>query len=116
MLNTTLDTLIAVVIVLLLLSLIVQTTQEAIKKLLKLKSRQIELSLLDLFESVLIPTKLMLTDDCLNKLRAASVAPELVEKINSVGQSALEEQQFHDKLSVAVGQTTLELQLGNGQT
>ncbi len=48
----TLDTLIAVVTVLLILSLIVQSIQEAIKKLLKLKSKQIEESLKDLFEKV----------------------------------------------------------------
>jgi hypothetical protein len=49
----TLDTIIAVVIVLLLLSLIVQSIQSAIKKVLRIKSKQIEDSLIDLFENVL---------------------------------------------------------------
>ena len=54
MINTnTLDTVIAVVIVLLILSLVVQSVQQALKKLLKIKSRQIEDSLVDLFEHVL---------------------------------------------------------------
>jgi hypothetical protein len=46
------DTAIAVVIVLLLLSLIVQSVQEIFKKLLKIKSRQLEQSLVDLFQHV----------------------------------------------------------------
>ncbi len=45
-----LNTAIAIVIVLLLLSLIVQSVQALIKKLLKIKSRQLEQSLVDLFE------------------------------------------------------------------
>ncbi|HEX8068583.1 MAG TPA: hypothetical protein VF546_01440 [Pyrinomonadaceae bacterium] len=49
----TLNTLIAVVIVLLVLSLVVQSVQQGLKKLLKIKSRQIEDSLVDLFEHVL---------------------------------------------------------------
>jgi len=49
----TLDTIIAMVIVLLILSLVVQSVQQALKKLLKIKSRQIEDSLVDLFEHVL---------------------------------------------------------------
>ncbi|MEW6127869.1 MAG: hypothetical protein AB1757_12595 [Acidobacteriota bacterium] len=48
----TLDTLIALVIVLLTLALVVQAIQSALKKLFKLKSRQLEESLLDLFETV----------------------------------------------------------------
>ena len=48
-----LDKLIALVIVILLLSLVVQTVQSTLKKLLKIKSRQIEGSLLDLFQSAL---------------------------------------------------------------
>ena len=51
--GTLLDTLIALVVVILLLSLVVQTIQTAGKKLLKIKSRQIEDSLLDLFENTL---------------------------------------------------------------
>lgn len=46
------DTAIAVVIVLLLLSLIVQSVQEILKKLLKIKSRQLEQSLVDLFQHI----------------------------------------------------------------
>ena len=52
-----LDTLIAIVIVLLTLSLVVQAVQAAIKKLFKIKSRQLEESLVDLFENVMDPTK-----------------------------------------------------------
>lgn len=48
-----LDTAIAIVIVLLLLSLIVQSVQAMLKKLLKIKSRQLEQSLVDLFQHVL---------------------------------------------------------------
>lgn len=51
--SNTLDTVIAVVIVLLMLSLVVQSVQQALKKLLKIKSRQIEDSLVDLFEHVI---------------------------------------------------------------
>ena len=58
MLNlNTLDTIIAVVVVLLVLSLVVQAVQSALKKLFKIKSRQIEESLIDLFENVLDSTK-----------------------------------------------------------
>lgn len=52
-LNTTLDNLIAFVVVLLALSLVVQSVQAAIKKAFKLKSRQIEDSLAHLFQFVL---------------------------------------------------------------
>ena len=53
LINTTaLDNIIAVVVVLMLLSLIVQSIQSVLKKALKIKSRQIEASLLDLFENV----------------------------------------------------------------
>jgi hypothetical protein len=48
-----LDTLIACVVVILVLSLIVQAIQTGIKKLFKLKSRQIEDSLVDLFQTIL---------------------------------------------------------------
>lgn len=47
-----LDTVIAVVIVILLLSMVVQSVQTFVKKLLKFKSRQIEKSLEDLFQYV----------------------------------------------------------------
>lgn len=49
----TLNTLIAVVIVILVLSLVVQSIQTFIKKIFKLKSNQIEESLVDLFENAL---------------------------------------------------------------
>lgn len=52
----TLDTVIALVVVILLLSLIVQSIQSFIKKVLKLKSKEIEASLLDLFNAVLRDT------------------------------------------------------------
>jgi hypothetical protein len=50
---TALDNIIALVVVILLLSLIVQSIQSVLKKALKIKSRQIEDSLMDLFETVL---------------------------------------------------------------
>lgn len=54
MLNiNTLDNVIALIVVILLLSLIVQSLQSLIKKLLRIKSKQIEASLLDLFDAVL---------------------------------------------------------------
>jgi hypothetical protein len=52
-LNATLDNLIAMVVVLLALSLVVQAVQSAVKKAFKLKSRQIEDSLVHLFQFVL---------------------------------------------------------------
>lgn len=48
-----LDNIIALVVVILLLSLIVQSLQSLFKKLLSMKSKQIEDSLIDLFDSVL---------------------------------------------------------------
>lgn len=48
-----LDNIIAVVVVILLLSLIVQSIQSVLKKAFKIKSRQVEDSLIDLFENVL---------------------------------------------------------------
>jgi hypothetical protein len=51
--STILDNLIAMVVVLLILSLVVQSIQSGLKKLFKIKSRQIEDSLVDLFEQVL---------------------------------------------------------------
>ena len=49
----TLDTIIALVVVILLLSLIVQAIQSFVKKILRLKSKEIEASLLDLFNAVM---------------------------------------------------------------
>ncbi len=51
--NETLNNVIAVVVVILILSLIVQSVQSVLKKLFKIKSRQIEESLVDLFTNVL---------------------------------------------------------------
>jgi hypothetical protein len=51
--SSILDTLIACVVVILILSLIVQAVQTAIKKIFRLKSSQIENSLIDLFENIL---------------------------------------------------------------
>jgi hypothetical protein len=51
--STILDNLIAMIAVLLILSLVVQSIQSGLKKLFKIKSRQIEDSFLDLFEHVL---------------------------------------------------------------
>ncbi|HZQ52508.1 MAG TPA: hypothetical protein VFB14_09935 [Bryobacteraceae bacterium] len=48
-----LDNLIALIVSILALCLVVQATQQALKKLLKIKSRQLEESLVDLFENVL---------------------------------------------------------------
>ncbi|MGA2261078.1 MAG: hypothetical protein ABSH28_06560 [Acidobacteriota bacterium] len=48
-----LDNVIALVVIILVLSLIVQSVQQVLKKLFKIKSRQIQESLLDLFETVL---------------------------------------------------------------
>jgi len=54
---STLDTIIAVVVVLLVLTLVVEAIQAALKKFFKIRSRQIEESLVDLFENVLDSTK-----------------------------------------------------------
>jgi len=51
--SSTFDNLITVVVVILMLSLIVQSIQMGFKKILSLKSRQLEESLIDLFEHVL---------------------------------------------------------------
>jgi hypothetical protein len=51
--NDTLNNVIAVVVVVLILSLVVQSVQSVVKKLFKIKSRQIEQSLVDLFTNLL---------------------------------------------------------------
>src|SRR5262244_4318925 len=51
--NDTLNNIIAVVVVILILSLVVQSVQSLVKKLFKIKSRQIEESLVDLFANLL---------------------------------------------------------------
>ena len=55
--NDTLNNVIAVVVVILILSLVVQSVQSVIKKLFKIKSRQIEQSLVDLFSNLLNKTR-----------------------------------------------------------
>jgi hypothetical protein len=55
--NDTLNNIIAVVVVILILSLVVQSVQSLVKKLLKIKSRQIEESLVDLFCNLLNRTR-----------------------------------------------------------
>lgn len=72
-LNNTLDIVIAVVVVLLVLSLVVQAIQAFIKKVFRLKSREIEKSLAELFETVI------------DKTSAGTAAPitsqEMVKKV-----------------------------------
>jgi hypothetical protein len=51
--NDTLNNVIAVVVVILILSLVVQSAQSVVKKFFKIKSRQIEESLVDLFANML---------------------------------------------------------------
>jgi len=64
-----LNTIIAVVVVLLLLSLLVQSIQTLLKKILKLKSRQIEDSLKDLYEQVVgAPTEPAATPSPLSQI------------------------------------------------
>src|SRR5215213_6957996 len=71
-----LNTVIALVIVLLVLSLLVQAIQTLLKKLLKLKSRQIEGSLKDLYEQVVgMPTA---------EVEAAPPNPRLTAILNTV--------------------------------
>src|SRR4030095_11392019 len=55
--NDTLNNVIAVVVVILILSLVVQSVQAVAKKLFKIKSRQIEESLVDLFSNLLNKTR-----------------------------------------------------------
>lgn len=111
----TLNTLIAVVIVLLLLSLIVQSAQEAIKKLLKLKSRQIEESLVDLFENVLGETKLKLSQACLTEMGKAGIPAESLEKIKNISSSDVDDQQVRAKFEAILGQDAMNHQLADGQ-
>lgn len=67
-LNATIDNLIAVVIVLLVLSLVVQSVQSAVKKGLKMKSRQIEDSLAQLFKIAL--HEVAVTSDAASRAKA----------------------------------------------
>src|SRR5438105_14719365 len=83
MFSSILNTLIACVVVILVLSLIVQAVQTALKKVLRLKSRQIEDSLVDLFQNALNQTE--------NKLFKShetqggqATAPTFKEKLKSV--------------------------------
>ena len=68
-----LDNIIALVVVILLLSLIVQSLQSLFKKLLSMKSKQIEDSLIDLFDSVLRERQAMPAADG-TETRARSLA------------------------------------------
>src|SRR5215831_570415 len=55
--SDTLNNVIAVVVVILILSLVVQSVQSVVKKVFKIKSRQIEESLIDLFANLLNKTR-----------------------------------------------------------
>lgn len=66
----TLDNMIALVVVILLLSLIVQAVQNLVKKMLRIKSHQIEDSLLDLFDAVLRGQKRVLPANMASRLSA----------------------------------------------
>lgn len=89
-----LDSLIAIVGVILVLSLIVQSLQSALKKALKIKSRQIEDSLLDLFENTLgrhdIQTQGMVASSPILRLLffrkhpSTQAAPEVQALMNAV--------------------------------
>jgi hypothetical protein len=70
----TLDTVIAIVVVLLVLSLLVQAIQSFIKKVFKLKSREIEKSLAQLFENVIDKTGADITTDA-SPSEAAATTP-----------------------------------------
>lgn len=71
----TLDNVIALIVVILLLSLIVQSLQSLIKKLLSIKSKQIEDSLLDLFDAVLRGQKQVLPKSM--RARMAALMPRI---------------------------------------
>ncbi len=73
------DTAIAVVIVLLLLSLIVQSVQAIFKKLLKIKSRQLELSLVDLFKHIVPSPEAEAAEPSLEN-NAEAAEPSLAKK------------------------------------
>lgn len=96
----TLDTVIAMVVVLLVLSLIVQAIQGFIKKIFKLKSKEIEKSLIQLFQNVLDkpappPTAApgALTDsaneDDAQKLKqdARGIVDQILSEFNKVGRT-----------------------------
>ncbi len=87
----TLDTLIAIVIVLLGLSLIVQSIQAGIKQLLKIKSRQLEESIVDLFENVVgskvegvVKRKRLPTLQVFTKHPAKNASPEVQKVFTAV--------------------------------
>jgi hypothetical protein len=67
-----LDTAIAVVLVILVLSLVVQAVQAAFKKLFNIKSRQIEDSLIDLFETFVPNVRLPTVQGFWTRMTAAS--------------------------------------------
>jgi hypothetical protein len=73
----TLDTVTAIVVVLLVLSLLVQAIQSFIKKVFKLKSREIEKSLAQLFENVIDKSGADTTTDASSATAATPSAPAL---------------------------------------
>lgn len=111
----TLDIIIAIVTVLLTLSLVVQAIQAAIKKVFKLKSRQLEESLVDLFENVIgtqkpeVTTRLRLPTLRLlpfakhpAQMATAEVQKvygEVIEKFQEIGRVASSGRQMFDSIS-----------------
>ncbi len=113
----TLDTLIAVIIVLLVLSLVVQAIQSAIKKLLKLKSRQLEESLVDLFENVLSSARFKVTGQSLENLKKEGLPQDVLDKLQRLkDQDALAEHEFRDLLEAKIGAAQLGATAGGNQT
>ncbi|MBA3765899.1 MAG: hypothetical protein H0W99_02710 [Acidobacteria bacterium] len=111
----TLDILIAIVTVLLTLSLVVQAVQAAIKKLFKIKSRQLEESLVDLFENVIgegkteatkrfrLPTLRILPftkkPDKMASADVQKVYGQVMEKFQEIGRVASSGKQMFDSIS-----------------
>lgn len=91
LISSTLDNLIAFVIVLLALSLVVQAIQGFIKKVFKLKSRQIEKSLLQLFEDAI--------DDTNAKRTATELFDQTISTFKSLGRFTLWNNPIFDSVS-----------------
>jgi len=87
----TLDTVIAMVIVLLILSLVVQSIQSIIKKWLRLKSRSLLNSLEDLFEYIDV--------DALAKKRAPELVSEIKEEFRRLGRVSLFKRPMIDSIA-----------------
>jgi hypothetical protein len=126
-LNATLDNLIAMVVVLLALSLVVQAVQSAVKKAFKLKSRQIEDSLAHLFQFVLHNEKTAAGQEPGGRLKwlktmfmqspflrifstiahpadrggaeAATLFTEVMDKFKAIGRTAITARPIFDSLS-----------------